>query len=481
GRGLLGTQGCIKWGEGTSGSIGTVFIIFNMIQAVTQAKIREFATGFVSHIGSTISSHMTQKGIYFKIRSDLQRKATTYMHMGIETHSPSIVTSSPVFSTTNLSNVKPGNNQKRNDASKPKRSYAILDQCTSVTMPNLKSIFDFSKNGITDAIRIKDKRGMNTRNIKLTFNVEKAPTKLYENTPLGISYDLDPCYMQYVRCNFCQRFGHPTKACKSRVARCPHCAGNHQHAKCKNKKNRHCVNCGFAGHGASYWGCGALIQYQRKINDMNDEIYAKWYTRVAAPNLDQKNIPRSVAPVKQHSIFPQPQPIQPLPPTFSMEDMTTAIEKAKHEAKQETLHAVADMLGTFKLQTENGLTLTADMLHKHINSKGGTAQTETQPDPQPELEEGEILSVHESQDEPQHEPELLTESQPQPEQVRLTVAAIENGINRQRRPSNNAAEPKSKSRIDQSKDQGARMVRLRNSLPQASSTPNKAPAAKKAK
>ena len=84
-----------------------------------------------------------------------------------------------------------------------------------------------------------------------------------------------------VRCYNCQRYGHRSNDCKSKI-RCPVCAGNHPYDKCeaKNKNIEErtvvCPNC-REGHPASYKGCRVYQEAReiKRIQAINSISYAQ--------------------------------------------------------------------------------------------------------------------------------------------------------------------------------------------------------------
>ncbi|QRV94576.1 Reverse transcriptase from transposon X-element protein [Ceratobasidium sp. AG-Ba] len=51
-----------------------------------------------------------------------------------------------------------------------------------------------------------------------------------------------------VRCTKCQKFGHPTKQCKSPTFVCGTCPGQHDTKDCRDRVNVYCRTCGVQGH-----------------------------------------------------------------------------------------------------------------------------------------------------------------------------------------------------------------------------------------
>ncbi|QRV98602.1 hypothetical protein RhiJN_26621 [Ceratobasidium sp. AG-Ba] len=51
-----------------------------------------------------------------------------------------------------------------------------------------------------------------------------------------------------VRCTKCQKFGHPTKQCKSPTFICGTCPGQHDTKDCRDRRNVYCRTCAVTGH-----------------------------------------------------------------------------------------------------------------------------------------------------------------------------------------------------------------------------------------
>ena len=76
-----------------------------------------------------------------------------------------------------------------------------------------------------------------------------------------------------IRCGRCQRFGHPTSACRSKQARCVRCGGGHGFEDCPNKgkeQQARCVNCG-ENHSAAYKGCRRYQEVKETLRIVGKE------------------------------------------------------------------------------------------------------------------------------------------------------------------------------------------------------------------
>ncbi|MEW8544913.1 MAG: hypothetical protein AB2693_15410, partial [Candidatus Thiodiazotropha sp.] len=362
--------------KGTAGE--TVFILFQLIGTVNYAVLREFAKGFGAYVGGCISSQMYTRGICFKIRGDQLRKARGYIPTGIDIKTPTI-SSSPI--KPEETNNEKQTNKRHKKTDKQSRSFALISLCVSLTADTIKQMFDVKKYGLTNITRITDKQRKDTTKVKLTFNTAHPPTTMTTNGSDGLitNYDLEPCFMQYLRCQKCQRFGHLKKICKSKTSTCPHCAGKHTHADCKNRKNKKCANCGLVTHGAAYHGCSAFLQYKQHIDNINTKIQTAWDQRNGGnmPNAPQ---PTKATPSQWVAPNTNTQGSQELPKLYTANDMKEAIAKAKHDAQRETLSSMAELLGSLGLLTGNGNTLTKQTIQKHVDkilTKQNNIHTET--------------------------------------------------------------------------------------------------------
>ena len=366
-------------GLGTK-TVETVYILFNLVgNGIKHATATQFAKGFSSFIGGCISSHLHPKGVSFRIRSDQVKKAKAYTDPRVESRTPTISTTPPVIR-------KPApNEQNRNKQQRQSRSYAILDLSFMEQIENIKNLFDIKKWGIADVVAMSDKRGQKTGKYKLTFSTQSPPTELPE-LGSGFLHPLEPYYMNYVRCNKCQKFGHLKRFCKSKTSVCPQCAGKHSYAQCKaTRSNRKCANCGLLTHGAAYRGCSAYQQYMRKIDDSNIQIHNAWSLRMAKPSQTPRTVPD---PWVGSSKIPTGLPVPQL--TFTQRQLEEATAVARHETQKETLRVVADMLGSLGIMTSTGQTLTSETIRQRVEemypgtpTQGTSTGEPEQPEPEP--------------------------------------------------------------------------------------------------
>lgn len=357
----------------------TVFIFFNLIgKGLKHAALTQFAKGFSAHIGGCISSQLHPNGISFRIRGDQTRKAKGYTHPNVDSGTPTISATPPIIRRPSPMEMN------RSKQKKEVRSFAILDFSLMDQIDNVKGLFDLRKWGITDVSAMSDKKGKKTGKYKMTFNTQSPPTELSEIST-GLIHPLEPYYMNYVRCNKCQKFGHLKRFCKSKTSVCPQCAGKHTYAQCKTtRSNRKCANCGLHTHGAAYRGCSAYQNYMRKIDESNAQIHSAWSMRMDKPSHAPRAIPDPwVGSLKIPTNLPVPQP------TFTQRQLEEATAAARHEAQKETLNAVADMLGSLGIMTSTGETLTNEVIRQRVEEMyPGTpipdTQTEMPKQPEPE-------------------------------------------------------------------------------------------------
>jgi hypothetical protein len=105
----------------------------------------------------------------------------------------------------------------------------------------------------------------NGRNLKLEFAEERAANKALENgikayhliiPHFNIEKDL---YIPVLQCRKCYKLGHDTKACKTTLAVCSECGGNHRHEACKASFLK-CLLC-EESHSAMSNKCPAKREY----------------------------------------------------------------------------------------------------------------------------------------------------------------------------------------------------------------------------
>lgn len=105
--------------------------------------------------------------------------------------------------------------------------------------------------------------------VKVTFKSSIIPATI--TTLDNICHQVMPALLTAIRCNKCQKHGHPTAACRTETVKCPHCAGPHSHSECKNKTKKKCANC-QGPHGAAYKGCSSYSKYITNLANQNQNI-----------------------------------------------------------------------------------------------------------------------------------------------------------------------------------------------------------------
>ena len=149
----------------------------------------------------------------------------------------------------------------------------------------LKNLIDSKSNIIEKMERISNKKGRQTTSVKVFFKTLIAPLQIGTNI-VGF-FDVEPWLFHFIRCNYCQRFGHTTKHCKANKPRCPHCAKTHTHQECKNKQATKCVNCGSNKHGAAFSNCPVAVKYHTEIQAKNNAIIKAHKNRIMNQNKSQ--------------------------------------------------------------------------------------------------------------------------------------------------------------------------------------------------
>lgn len=165
--------------------------------------------------------------------------------------------------------------------------------------------------------------------MKLVFDSEVPPLQLAARTGNNITYPLQPNYLQYLRCNKCQKFAHAEKNCKSKKVVCPHCAGNHTHADCRSKQNKHCANCGLTSHGAAFHGCSVFRAYKHEVDQKNKIIAEEWELRKQPQQKISKTSVVVATPVSSQAPEPTPAPAPAL--AEAAENVTTTNPTTPHK------------------------------------------------------------------------------------------------------------------------------------------------------
>ena len=155
--------------------------------------------------------------------------------------------------------------------------------------------------------RIESGNQVRTTTVALTFKEEPPKT-----VNIGF-YRFRVCHFipAPIRCGRCQRFGHPTSACRSKQPRCVRCGGGHVFDDCPHKGEKqqvHCVNCG-ENHHAAYKRC-------RRYQEVRETLKIVGRKRVSYADAvkKQKQEAKNKAPtIIVPSVVPQEGPAPPSP------------------------------------------------------------------------------------------------------------------------------------------------------------------------
>ena len=141
---------------------------------------------------------------------------------------------------------------------------ADLTQKLSQATSNIKSIH-----------RVKTKKNKPTTTVKVTSNTWPAPTTLKGET----KYEVNPCKIPYLRCNFCQQHGHSTKECTNEIPRCSMCGFGHEDCPVQKYRLNHKCSNYLGNHTAAYPHCPAFLEHKKTIDARNTAIKKQWDLR----------------------------------------------------------------------------------------------------------------------------------------------------------------------------------------------------------
>ncbi len=237
----------------------------------------EAAVAFVNYMGGPQFCKSNGKKFNFQIRTDMKVKAENFRFGANET----LISIPKHYSKKTAPIVTgPKQNAKRTaNYEKPARTgtskgFINVANKTWSTIESCKYYLNVDTNNISQISKIiKDQ---STNLIKLTFNTQAMP--LFITASDNIRYMVTPALFNTIRCNKCQKFGHSTGICRATETVCPHCAGNHGHADCKNKQLKKCANC-HGNHGVAYKGCAAYAKYASFIATKNNELTKSHQTK----------------------------------------------------------------------------------------------------------------------------------------------------------------------------------------------------------
>lgn len=147
---------------------------------------------------------------------------------------------------------------------------------------------------------IKGIRVTKVKRLPVTRNGTKGPSlsvllildeaKMPERVMIGyVSYMTRPYIPPPTRCYKCQRYGHISTACKSKL-RCARCGGDHEYGQCEEGAKVKCCNCG-GEHSAAYKGCQ---MHRRAVQVQNVKVKEKVTYAEAIKRVDKENKEKSV-------------------------------------------------------------------------------------------------------------------------------------------------------------------------------------------
>lgn len=168
---------------------------------------------------------------------------------------------------------KAGNKGQTN---KNRISTGIIENIpVSIDMSDLTKKLSKSLSSIKSLHRITTKKNKPTTNVKITFNTWPAPLIISSDK----EYEVNPCKIPYLRCNFCQQHGHSTKECTASTPNCPMCAGNHTYNECTRKHKTKCTNCLSISHNAANPSCPIFKEYKKLVDTKNATTRTEWNTK----------------------------------------------------------------------------------------------------------------------------------------------------------------------------------------------------------
>ena len=151
-----------------------------------------------------------------------------------------------------------------------------------------------------------------TKLVKVTFNCYPAPLTLKGET----NYEVNPCKVPYLRCNFCQKHGHSTKDCRADKQKCPLCALEHSYSDCPSRGNKRAYTCGNCGlnHGAAFLNCTIFQQYKKQVDAQNERTRQAWNERrhgeKAVQNIAQAISQKRIGGMPLKDLISQPKATQ---------------------------------------------------------------------------------------------------------------------------------------------------------------------------
>ena len=123
----------------------------------------------------------------------------------------------PTSKPKQIRNKSQTNSQEPRNKKNGKNTGIIKGISTDHSIRDLNNLFKTEENNISKVERVTQKYGKITNAIKLTFKTALAPLKI--GSELIGYFNVEPCLFSYLRCNYCQRFGHSTGRCRAQKPR----------------------------------------------------------------------------------------------------------------------------------------------------------------------------------------------------------------------------------------------------------------------
>lgn len=234
----------------------------------------------------------------------------------------------------------------------------------------------FNQNGqlIKDLYRISNKLKQPTDMVKITFNVQEAPTLLLTRTE---SYPVYPCEIPYLRCNNCQEHGHSINTCPGNPVKCPLCAGNHNYSQCTHKTEsrlRKCSNC-YGQHGAASKSCPFFLEQKYAIDRKNNITYIEWSKRRKDPTTHRTD--KKLAPlmmIKPPSLFNLETDFPKINKTKNAEQPATGPDMTKTITLLQLKHILTDILhtNTSNMSKKQKESVVSNIIEKHVDERDNT-------------------------------------------------------------------------------------------------------------
>lgn len=149
-------------------------------------------------------------------------------------------------------------------------------------------------------------------------------------------------------CKNCQKFGHPTRACRA-DAQCAKCSGCHSTVDCtvNLREDFRCPNCGGRGHAAHYGGCKVKNTHNKATRVASSERISY------AEALNGRKAPKS-----------EINPLHKAPPPASNTSQTPPQNSRNEKATINTVHE------------DNDTTSTQQSVSKHHTHQQNNARSE---------------------------------------------------------------------------------------------------------